>query len=93
LSERGRGRRLDELLTFDEASEVLRLKPSTLHKIVSRREIQHVKTSGDPGSTGGRLLSREKDLQEWIERRLVTAGTTVVGRGRPRLRLDKAART
>jgi excisionase family DNA binding protein len=82
---------LEKLLTFDEACQALRLKPSTLYKIVSRREIQHLKTNGDPGSTGGRLLFREKDLQEWIERRLVTVGTSAVRRGRPPIRLDKAA--
>ena len=48
------------ILNIREASELVRLRPSTLYAYVSRRTIPHLKV-------GSRLLFDEDELRAWID--------------------------
>lgn len=53
---------MTKLLSIREASEVLGLKPSTLHKYVCERTIPFVKL-------GSRLLFKPESLEAWVAAR------------------------
>lgn len=55
-----------ELLTIEEASELLKLKISRIRKAIFKREVKYIKL--------GALIRFKKDhLTEWIESRTVSA--------------------
>lgn len=54
------------LLTVAEASELLRLRPSTLREWIGKRKIPHVKL-------GGRVFIRRSDIDALIEDSVVPA--------------------
>lgn len=58
---------MEKLLTIKEASEVLRLKVSTLYSMVERKTIPHVKL-------GSRVMFSPESLSQWIAERTVNHG-------------------
>lgn len=53
-----------ELLTIEEASQLLKVKESRLRKAIFRREVKYVKL-------GALIRFKRAHLVEWIERRTV----------------------
>ncbi len=56
-----------ELLTIEEAAQVLKMKKSRLRKAVFRREVKFIKL-------GALVRFRREHLLEWIEKSTVKAG-------------------
>jgi len=52
------------LLTIDECSQILRLARSTIYKMISRRELKHIKC-------GSRVMFRVEDLEEYCLQRTI----------------------
>jgi len=52
------------LITIQECSNLIKLKPSTIYKKVCKREIPYVKINGS-------LRFRPEKIQEWIEEQTV----------------------
>ena len=50
------------LLSYEEASEVLRCAPGTLRKRVMRGEVPHIKFGG----RNGRVFFRRQDLERFV---------------------------
>ena len=55
-----------ELLTIEEAANLLKLKVSRLRKAVFRREVKYVKL-------GALVRFKREHLKEWIERQTVNS--------------------
>lgn len=53
-----------EYLTKEEASELLRISRPTLDRMIKRKEIPYIKL-------GRRVLFRKKDIDEFLESKLV----------------------
>lgn len=58
------GRGIVELLTIEEAADLLKLKKSRLRKAIFRREVKYVKL-------GALVRFKKAHLEEWIEKRTV----------------------
>lgn len=58
------GRNVIELLTIDEAAEILKVKKSRLRKAIFRREVKFVKL-------GALIRFTRAHLIEWIESRTI----------------------
>ena len=57
----------DRPFTYEEAADYLQVKPKTLRKWVSRKEIDYLKV-------GRRLVRfRRADLDAWLDKKLVAA--------------------
>ncbi|MBY0383849.1 helix-turn-helix domain-containing protein [bacterium] len=57
-----------ELITIDEAAELLRVKKSRLRKAIFRREVKFVKL-------GALIRFRREHLIEWIEKNTMESAT------------------
>ena len=55
----------DDLMTYDEARKLLKLKPGTLYALVSQKRIPHLRL-------GRRLVRFERgELEAWLRQRAV----------------------
>jgi len=59
---------MEKLLTIDQVSELLQIKPKTIYNWVHEDFIPHIKLFNN-NKNGGRVRFRESELLSWLRRR------------------------
>lgn len=58
-----------KLLTIEEAADYLRIHKRSLHRFLDQRGISCIRLKGGERKRGNKLLFRESDLSEFLNRR------------------------